>query len=238
MPSQWASRYAHVGAGTLTVTGRSRSRRLPGMPSRTVAARPTCGARVTACTVGWTGRLLRHARRLGRSARVHRHSCPTPPLVEVSYCSRFIRATIAHETVACTGALVNYVAQIREVASANLEELQGDLDQAKHALGRVRGDLEELERRVAVFEYLVELARSDEGPAESAGLTLHGAMAHVLEADPHGMLRARDLAAVIDSQRLYRMRDGRPVEAQQIHARVGQYPHLFIREGTFIKLAE
>jgi hypothetical protein len=34
------------------------------------------------------------------------------------------------------------------------------------------------------------------------------------------------------------MRDGRPVEAQQIHARVGQYPHLFIREGTFIKLAE
>ena len=50
---------------------------------------------------------------------------------------------------------------------------------------------------------------------------------------------ARDFgAAVINSQRLYRMRDGRPVEAQQIHARVGQYPHLFIREGTFIKLAE
>jgi len=32
------------------------------------------------------------------------------------------------------------------------------------------------------------------------------------------------------------MRDGRKVEAQQIHARVGHYPELFEREGTFIKL--
>jgi hypothetical protein len=34
------------------------------------------------------------------------------------------------------------------------------------------------------------------------------------------------------------MRDGRPVEAQQIHARVGHYPNLFAKEGTFIKLAD
>lgn len=133
---------------------------------------------------------------------------------------------------------MDYIAQIRDVASANLEELLGDLDQAKHALRRARGELGELERRVAAFEHLVELARSDESPAEPAGLTLHEAMAHVLQADPHGMLRAGDLAAEINSRHLYRMRDGRPVEAQQIHARVGQYPHLFIREGTFIKLAE
>jgi hypothetical protein len=32
------------------------------------------------------------------------------------------------------------------------------------------------------------------------------------------------------------MRDGRPVETQQIHARVGNYESLFEREGTFIKL--
>ena len=50
------------------------------------------------------------------------------------------------------------------------------------------------------------------------------------------MLRASDLASEIDRRGLYRMRDGRPVEAQQIHARVGQYPHLFEKEGTFIKL--
>ena len=32
------------------------------------------------------------------------------------------------------------------------------------------------------------------------------------------------------------MRDGRPVEAQQIHARVGHYGHIFERWGTFIGL--
>lgn len=49
-------------------------------------------------------------------------------------------------------------------------------------------------------------------------------------------MRAVDLAAEIDRRKLYRMRDGRPVEAQQIHARVGNYPHLFTRNGTFIRL--
>ena len=42
------------------------------------------------------------------------------------------------------GGFMDYAAQIRDVASANLEELQGDLDQAKHALRRARGDLESL----------------------------------------------------------------------------------------------
>jgi hypothetical protein len=63
-------------------------------------------------------------------------------------------------------------------------------------------------------------------------------MAEVLRSAPAGMLRAGDLAAGIERRRLYRMRDGRPVEAQQIHARVGHYPHLFAKEGTFIRLAE
>lgn len=52
-----------------------------------------------------------------------------------------------------------------------------------------------------------------------------------------GSLRAGDLAARINSRRLYRMRDGRPVEAQQIHARVNNYSDLFEKEGTFIRLA-
>lgn len=49
-------------------------------------------------------------------------------------------------------------------------------------------------------------------------------------------MRAADLAKEIDRCGLYRMRDGRPVEAQQIHARVGHYPDDFGRDGTFIKL--
>jgi hypothetical protein len=67
-------------------------------------------------------------------------------------------------------------------------------------------------------------------------MTLHAAMRKVLQDSPVGMMRAADIASEIERHRLYRMRDGRPVEAQQIHARVGQYPDDFRREGTFIKL--
>ena len=65
---------------------------------------------------------------------------------------------------------------------------------------------------------------------------LHEAMAEVLRTAPERMMRAGDLAAAIERRGLYRMRDGRPVEAQQIHARVGHYGTLFTKEGTFIKL--
>jgi len=67
-------------------------------------------------------------------------------------------------------------------------------------------------------------------------LTLHVAMRRVLEDAPKHMMRAADIATAIQRHGLYRMRDGRPVEAQQIHARVGHYPEDFGREGTFIKL--
>jgi hypothetical protein len=67
-------------------------------------------------------------------------------------------------------------------------------------------------------------------------LTLHEAMAAVLQTAPQRMMRARDLATEINERRLYWMRDGRPVEVRQIHARVGHHPHLFVREGTLIKL--
>lgn len=72
---------------------------------------------------------------------------------------------------------------------------------------------------------------------DSQGLTLHEAMAIVLKDAPGGMMRAGDLAAQVNGRGLYRMRDGRPVEAQQIHARVGQYPHVFNKQGTFITLS-
>jgi hypothetical protein len=58
----------------------------------------------------------------------------------------------------------------------------------------------------------------------------------VLKDAPNRMMRPADLGAAIHARGLYRMRDGRPVETQQIHARVGNYGHLFEREGTFIKL--
>jgi hypothetical protein len=61
-------------------------------------------------------------------------------------------------------------------------------------------------------------------------------MQQVLQNDHDGRMRAGALASEINRLNLYRMRDGRPVEAQQIHARVGHYPDWFTKEGTLIKL--
>jgi hypothetical protein len=132
---------------------------------------------------------------------------------------------------------VAYQVALRKVVAANSDELRGDLDHARHLLQRARLQVSELERQVASLESLLMLADDvDASNPEPSGLTLHEAMSAVLKSAPAGMLRAGDLAAEINRQQLYRMRDGRPVEAQQIHARVGHYQHLFAKEGTFIKL--
>jgi hypothetical protein len=128
--------------------------------------------------------------------------------------------------------------ELRSVAVANRGELEGELDQARHALSRSRQSAVEVERRVCRLEALLDLvADIDAEKADREGLTLHEAMKQVLRAVPERMLRPPDLAREITGQGLYRMRDGRPVETQQIHARVGNYPHLFVRKGTFIALA-
>jgi hypothetical protein len=129
--------------------------------------------------------------------------------------------------------------ELRRVAAAHRSELEGDLDQARHALSRSRQNVAEIERRVCRLEALLELAADiDAEKIEGEGLTLHEAMKQVLRTVPERMLRPADLARQVTLQGLYRMRDGRPVETQQIHARVGNYPHLFVRKGTFIALTE
>lgn len=134
---------------------------------------------------------------------------------------------------------MEYQMEIGQVVEANVEEIRGDLDQARHALKRTRLEVGQIERTVAFLESLLELAgRHGSSEGESQSLTLHEAMTVVLESVPEGKMRAGDLAIEVDRRGLYKMRDGRPVEAQQIHARVGHYPHLFVKEGTFIALAD
>ena len=133
---------------------------------------------------------------------------------------------------------MSYQELVREVAAAHVSEIEADLEQARHTLSLARQEVQLLEHQVAGLESLLQLTSDQRGPSTSAraasGMTLHEAMAEVLRGEPEHMLRAGDLAAEIER----RMRDGRPVEAQQIHARVGHYPQLFTKEGTFIKLVE
>ena len=131
---------------------------------------------------------------------------------------------------------MDFEPELRSVVMAHLDEIAADLDHTRHDLAHRRGQVAELDRRVAQLEGLLALVEPDfksEGVGPGDGMTLHQAMVEVLRDAEHGM-RAGDLAAEINRRRLYRMRDGRPVEAQQIHARVGNYGHLFKKVGTFI----
>lgn len=126
---------------------------------------------------------------------------------------------------------------IADAVAASQPEVEAALASARTAHARATGEARELERTITMLEGVLELARAGgaDDPA-SASLTLHEAMREVLQGAPMRMMRAHDLAAEIDHRRLYRMRDGRAVEPQQIHARTGNYTDLFEREGTFIKL--
>lgn len=132
---------------------------------------------------------------------------------------------------------MSYVAEIEKVVAAHREEIEHDLAQARDAVARARDEIGAWERRVATLEWLLTRI-GDESAPNRAGHTLHEAMVLVLQSVPERMMRAGDLAAEIDRRGLYKMRDGRPVESQQIHARVGHYPQLFRKEGTFITLAD
>ena len=64
-------------------------------------------------------------------------------------------------------------------------------------------------------------------------MTLHDAMHKVIRESPDRRLRASEIIAEIERQGLYRMRDGRVPESQQIHARANHYPHLFEKDGSY-----
>lgn len=127
---------------------------------------------------------------------------------------------------------------VGQVAAKHVNEIRGDLDQARYRLRHARQEVTDLESRIGSLEALLALTAADHASPVTATMTLHQAMSEVLRSSHEQMMRAADLATEIDRRGLYKMRDGRPVEAQQIHARVGNYPHLFSKVGTFITLAD
>lgn len=134
---------------------------------------------------------------------------------------------------------MTYQEAVAEVVVTYRDEIEADLTAARQALERSRARFAEDSRRVESYEALLAFDTDEFEPGDAGSgekLTLHVAMRRVLEDAPNHMLRAVDIATEIQRRALYRMRDGRPVEAQQIHARVGHYPDDFGREGTFIKL--
>jgi hypothetical protein len=130
-----------------------------------------------------------------------------------------------------------YEEQIAAIVAGSREEIDADLATARQAREQALGGLEEAERRINTLEAILAMSSSPAPSAPAEGrVTLHEAMRKVLQTAPDRRMLAAEIAAHIDRRGLYKMRDGRPVEAQQIHARVGHYPEMFDRDGTFIVL--
>ena len=136
--------------------------------------------------------------------------------------------------------MTQYMNSLSEWVTEHADALERDLTMARDTRDRLARNLDVADEKVALLSALLNLgggsATQPVGHHSDARLSLHGAMVKVLEDAPERMMRARDLAAEIDRRGLYRMRDGRAVEPQQIHARTGNYPDLFGKEGTFINL--
>jgi hypothetical protein len=115
-----------------------------------------------------------------------------------------------------------YLSLVGSVVEANRTEIEQDLAAARRLRDQAEGDLQEAERKVASFEFLLSLGGNSQSRIEQR-TTLHEAMKMVLESAPGRRMPATEIAREINRRGLYKMRDGRPVEPQQIHARAGNY---------------
>ena len=128
-----------------------------------------------------------------------------------------------------------YLDLIRQVAIANQNDIRQTLVAARKKRDLAADNLAEAERQVLSFEFLLSLVNEPCTPTEKR-MALHDAMKVVLESTPGRRMPAGDLAREIDRRGLYKMRDGRAVESQQIHARANNYDNIFNRNDRGIGL--
>ena len=133
---------------------------------------------------------------------------------------------------------MSYSEEIARVVNTCREEVEVDLAVAQSNRNDLEARLIEADRKVATLEMLLVMGSFEDMRTSEpvSQLTLHEAMREVLLVAPQQRMPAVDIARDIEKRGLYRMRDGRPVEAQQIHARVGNYGHMFERDGHGIRL--
>jgi hypothetical protein len=116
------------------------------------------------------------------------------------------------------------------------QELRQVLDQQDELIGPIlenaRRELAGLESRVRELRSLIARAEG----VQSAGLTLHEAMAQVLESQGGAEMSAREIAEKVDRLGLYRKRDGTAVDSAQVHARARNYSNLFDRTSAGISI--
>jgi hypothetical protein len=121
--------------------------------------------------------------------------------------------------------------------------LEAREQEIRRGLKGAEAEREQLMARVRQLDKLIERARialgdepvpSDRPTLSARGgerppstRTLHDALAKVLLERMNNPLTARELTDEVNARALYRKKDGSPVEVNQVHARVNNYPTLF-----------
>jgi len=118
-------------------------------------------------------------------------------------------------------------------------EIQAGIDEADEELRLLREKARELEQLIQKGRQVLEGGTADFAPGANGGRhTLHEAIRQVLRDRDNAPATARELADEITRRDLYRKKDGSPVEANQIHARVNNYGSMFEKVGHRIRLKE
>jgi len=124
--------------------------------------------------------------------------------------------------------------------SERLEEaLQAHRSEVEQALAAAEEELSTLNVRRRELEELIERARATLGLPElpsAKALTLHEAIERVLLENHNQWMDTKDIAHHVNRQGLYRRGDGAPVDTNQIAARINNYPHMFERQGSSIRV--
>src|SRR5437868_3786180 len=107
--------------------------------------------------------------------------------------------------------------------------IQEALTQARVELETVETRRRELLDQISQAESIVggsppaPPAETPPAHADGGQLTLHEALARVLEDAGNEGMTARELADTVNRRGLYRKRDGSSVEVNQVHARINNY---------------
>jgi len=115
--------------------------------------------------------------------------------------------------------------RLERALHASHHEIRQGVEEARAEQARLASEIARLDELIARGEDLLGEEPSPESPT-----TLHRALDIVLTEQGNRWMAAQELADEVNRRGLYRMKDGRPVETGQIHARVRNYEQLFERE--------
>jgi hypothetical protein len=124
------------------------------------------------------------------------------------------------------------------------EDLKSILESARPQLesgiAAAEAELQALEARRLELVALINQARAALGQpgvgAREEHLTLHEALALILRENTNDWMTVRELTDQVNARSLYQRRNGSPVEANQVHARTKNYPQVFDKRGSRVRL--